>query len=283
MATMAFGKPVYFRVIPKTKRALESALFKLRGHQDVTWLYREPTQEAVLNALCLFLDDLPADDLVAIFREYLPKLEGLMRADQMAVKKETPPSAPEVGQHLATLDTTDAFEARSGRSGGRRRRDRRRGREVNCGRDRPRRTGRQGTRPSRPVPRCYAVATPPRSSTGGRCPPPDHRRDSDASSSPTAVSVVAPRRPPGRGHRLCPPWIVYPWTVARAGSGVNQGTKTHRANSLRRDGHGVLMRRDGRSVRSSASGRPPPSAGPSGSGCRGWPCRRAWTRPHPCP
>ncbi len=81
MSMMTFNRPLYFRVVPKTKRALESVLFKLKGKPDVTWLYRPPTQEAVLNALCLYLDELPEEDLAAIFREYLPKLEAQMRGD----------------------------------------------------------------------------------------------------------------------------------------------------------------------------------------------------------
>ncbi len=90
MAIVSFRQPIYIRTDPRTKRAIESVLFKLKGCRDLDWLGKVVTQEAIVNASWLYLDALPEGELVTIFREYLSKLEAIMREGASA--RDSPPT-----------------------------------------------------------------------------------------------------------------------------------------------------------------------------------------------
>jgi hypothetical protein len=79
MEILDYDRAITFRTTSASMRAIDSVVFKVKGEPDVAFRTRAPSKEAIINASWLYLNELPEDELMAIFREYLPKLEAAMR------------------------------------------------------------------------------------------------------------------------------------------------------------------------------------------------------------
>jgi hypothetical protein len=93
MSEPTFEKGLNIRTTPKAQRALKRVVASLKGSERARWCGKDVTQEAVINASWLWMQDLDEHALEEVMARYLPRLEAIMRGEDPGPASDHPIAA----------------------------------------------------------------------------------------------------------------------------------------------------------------------------------------------
>lgn len=84
MSDTDFDQKIYVRTIDRAKLALDRVVAEMRASGRLRFRDRRPSQEAIVSASWLWMEELQPELLEEAMSRYLPKLEALMRGEEPA-------------------------------------------------------------------------------------------------------------------------------------------------------------------------------------------------------